>query len=299
MGRLPRRVYQAIDVARELFIVMWLRIPQPRRIERKKTEIPVIASLTSHPGRIQHVWLSIETLLRQTVKPQALVLILSLEEFPGRKIPTKLSAQARRGLIIKWVDQNHGSFDKLLPIRTLYPDSAIATFDDDKYFPKDILYRLHQASTLHPTAVIGARGWRIKPSVTDNRVHYGDGWDRITGPATGRDLLMPGGNGCMYPHDSLDPEVDNWSAALKICPTADDIWFWGSLTKAESPSHCLGLPAHRPVKRQQESAALSGINRSRNDQQFTAAIKHFRLEDFIDNFHLSQSTEVKEGNERE
>jgi hypothetical protein len=61
----------------------------------------------------------------------------------------------------------------------------------------------------------------------------------------------------------------------------------------------LGLPAHRPVKRQQESAALSGINRSRNDQQFTAAIKHFRLEDFIDNFHLSQSTEVKEGNERE
>ena len=268
---------------------MRLSIPQPSRVRGERAEVPVVVSMTSHPGRIKYAWLSIETLLRQTVKPQALILVLSLEEFPTKKIPSRLSAQTQRGLTITWVNENHGSFDKLLPVRAMFPDASIATFDDDKYFPNSILAQLSHASMVQPTAVIGARGWRIKPNPQDNRFHYGIGWDRVTSPSTGRDLLMPGGNGCLYPKGSMHKKVDNWKSALSVCPTADDIWFWASISKAESLSHCLGLPAHRPVKLQQGSPALSEENRLRNDQQFSSAIKHFGLEDFINRLHRSET----------
>ncbi len=293
MRRLLTRVYRATDLVLELLTMLWLSVPQPARLRKNRAVVPLVVSMTSHPGRIKHAWLSIETLLRQTVKPKALILVLSLEEFPTKNIPTKLVAQAKRGLTITWVEENHGSFDKLLPARALFPEEAFATFDDDKFFPKDVLAQLFNASTLHPEAVIGARGWRMKPSTQDKRVHYGEGWVRLTSPASGRDLLMPGGNGCLYPKDSMHPEVDNWKSALTVCATADDIWFWAATAKADSLSHCLGLPAHRPVKLQQGSPALSEGNLSRNDQQFSNAIEHFGLEDFM---NLLRRSEIENGN---
>ena len=41
----------------------------------------VIISLTTYPGRINTVWLAIETLLRQSVKPDAIILWLSTDQF--------------------------------------------------------------------------------------------------------------------------------------------------------------------------------------------------------------------------
>ena len=42
----------------------------------------IIVSLTSFPGRINEVWICIESLMRQTFKPDAIELWLSLKQFP-------------------------------------------------------------------------------------------------------------------------------------------------------------------------------------------------------------------------
>src|SRR5690606_5759236 len=49
-----------------------------------------IVSFTSFPGRIDQVWIVAELLLRQSFKPDAVILWLSEEQFPDRQVPKNL-----------------------------------------------------------------------------------------------------------------------------------------------------------------------------------------------------------------
>jgi hypothetical protein len=117
----------------------------------------------------------------------------------------------------------------------------------------------------------------MQNSFTSGELHYGKDWVRAAPGARGRHLFMPGGNGCLYPPISLDTTVQDLDLALRLCPTADDIWFWASLQRTETESICLGMPAHRPVSQQKNTSALSDVNESDNDRQFQSVISHFNL----------------------
>ena len=268
-------LYQVAEWVREVSLIAFLWLPDLAPWMRPKMQIPVTVSVTSYPSRIGKAWLALETLMRQTVRPERLLLVLSTEEFPTKKLPSKIRSQVRRGLTVLWVTGNNRSYDKLLPTREAFPDATIVTFDDDKYFPSNLLKRLYGASLENPGCIVGARGWEIHSSDLRPGVHYGENWHRLNASETGHNLLMPGGNGCLYPPGALDPMVDNVVAAREICPTADDIWFWAAILKSGTLSHCLGLPAHRPVAVQSRTAALSQVNATGNDPQFLAAIDHF------------------------
>jgi hypothetical protein len=273
--------YRELERFRESFWVCWLTFPVTTIFRPKPRAIPVIASVTSYPPRITASWIAIETLLRQTVQPTALILVLSEEEFPHKRLPRKIITQTKRGLTIMWVAENNGSFDKLLPVRKKFPHSPIMTFDDDKFFPRNLMESLYKASERSPGFAIGARGWRMGDTQEDGIVRYGKNWTRASAGETGRLLLMPGGNGVLYPSESLSPLVDDVTQARALCPTADDVWFWAALTQRETPSLCLGLPPHKPVSPQRQTVALADINNAQNDAQFQRAVTHFGLSQFL------------------
>ena len=135
-------------------------------------------------------------------------------------------------------------------------------------------------SSHHPGKIIGSRGWLVRLS-SDGEIHYGENWTRASFGDFGRDLLMPGGNGCLYPWGSLHPEVDDVETALRICPTADDIWFWSAALKNKSEFFCLGFPPHRPITAQKKAGTLSSINSTENDSQFQSAINQFGIRGVI------------------
>ena len=273
-------LYKFLDEARELVQVAHLLAPTRRRHYPKNFAGKVVVSMTSYPARIGHAWRAIETLLRQDISGFQLVLVLSTEEFPGGLLglPRKIRAQVQRGLDILWVDRNGGSFDKLLPIRQCAPDAIIITVDDDKYFPAYLVRSLMEAHSVRPRHIIAARGWRVLPEPSSGLVKFGKGWLRAQPGDEGSGLHAPGGNGCLYPPQALDPIVDDLELALKLCPTTDDIWFWMAARLAHTPFYCLGFDPHRPVKSQANSFALSSINRDGADYQFQAALKHFELD---------------------
>ncbi len=275
---LKRHSYALIDFLREALLVFELWLPELQSRARRP-EVPVIASLTSYPPRIRFAWIAIETLLRQSVKPKRLFLVLNEQEFPGRSVPRKIRAQTRRGLEILWTGENGRSYDKLIPVHQEFPRDTIVTFDDDKFFPHQLLHKLYQGSIAHPKAVIGSRGWVI--SFAHNGLHYGSAWVRAHEGAKGRALLTPGGNGCLYPPDSMDQSVDNLQKALEICPTADDIWFWGAIQKAGTSLVCLGLPAHRPIRAMKSTQALSDTNATANDSQFQRVLDFWDIRETI------------------
>ena len=278
MSDLRRLFFQATDALKELGLLITLSAPHLRFQEVEKAETPLVVALTSYPPRIRSAWRTIETLLRQTMRPQSVVLVLAKEEFPHQRLPLRIRLQQRRGLEILWVEKNGKSFDKLIPLLERYPGASIITCDDDKYFPSTLVASLVKAHSVHPGAIIGARGWSMKFSRDGKNVLYGDNWTRALAGDTGHHLFMPGGNGTLYPPGSLAKGVTDLSCAFELCPTADDIWFWGHALKEKTPMVCLGMGAHRPVKLLSQSPALSDINHSANQTQFEKLLKKLNLE---------------------
>ena len=272
MRALKKVFYALTDSLRELMMVTELALPNFRR-RGTTPEIPLIASLTTYPPRIGLAWLAIESLLRQSVRPRKLILVLSEDEFPQKIVPRRIQQQSRRGMEILWVARNGRSYDKLIPVRQRYPGETIVTFDDDKFFPRTLLEELYLASVQNPGSVIGSRGWIIPSDGTE--IHYGANWVRATPGERGRNLFTPGGNGCLYPPSSLDSACENLDLALAICPTADDIWFWFATQRTGSPTVCLGLKPHRSIRSQKGTPALSAINITKNDDQFQQMLKRF------------------------
>ena len=268
MRALRRAFYRLTDRIKEGALLTWLALPRLKSMKKTKHASPIIVAMTSYPARIKRSWIAIETLLRQTCPVDKFVLVLADDEFPGRLLPRKIIRQQNRGLEILWVSRNGCSFDKLIPVRLAYPSANIITVDDDKFFPRNLVQELVKAHRQFPQDIIGARGWVMSTSSASDGVHYGEGWTRADPGHRGRDLFMPGGNGCLYPPRSLNEAVDDLDQALSVCPTADDIWFWGHAQRNMTTMRCLGFPAHRIVRNGVGEPSLSSINESENNHQF-------------------------------
>lgn len=69
-----------------------------------KRKQKIVVSLTSYPARIDTVWLTIETLLRQSMKPDELILWLADEQFPSKDLlPKKLISQTKEDCKLNFV----------------------------------------------------------------------------------------------------------------------------------------------------------------------------------------------------
>lgn len=233
--------------------------------------------MTSYPSRIDHAWIAIESILRQSVSPNRLVLVLNLEEFPDQSVPRRICRQMRRGLEILWVERNGRGLDKLLPTMEKFPDLPIVTVDDDKIFPRGLLQSLWLAHCERPSDIVGARGWQIRRA-SDGTVRFSSNWERIEHKMSGPHIHLPGGNGNLYPPNSLDPLAFDLDSAILTCPTTDDIWFWAAARKANTIFTCLALPPHQPVMRLERGPSLTALNLGVDNQQFQAAIALFSLE---------------------
>lgn len=271
-----RVIYRSVDLAREVLLTVWLWLPITF-LFRTCRQIPVIISVTTYPPRIRAAWMAIETLLRQTVKPEKVLLVLNLEEFPSQRLPFRLTLQTKFGLDILWVSKNGLSHDKLLPARRKFPGKTIVTFDDDKYVPRALLAQIFCAAEENPGCAIGSRGWLLFSPERDRGLRFADNWLRIDKPTRARNILTPGAGGCLYPPEALHPMVDDLESALREAPTADDLWFWAALQKNHTEIVCLGIPPLRPIRFLRATPALSGVGRAENDKQLQQVLQHFDI----------------------
>ena len=72
----------------------------------------VVCSLTSFPARIDEIWISIETIFRQTYKADEIILWLSKDQFAGQELPLSILNCQEKGLTIRWVDGDLRSHKK-------------------------------------------------------------------------------------------------------------------------------------------------------------------------------------------
>ena len=102
----------------------------------------------------------------------------------------------------------------------------------------------------------------------------------------GNTSVMPiGGAGILYPPHSLHPDVFDQDLYMRLCPLADDIWFWWmakrnrtrhSTVKSNTP---FGYPFDGLYQFIHHGSALTHFNRKKNmnDVQLINLLQHFNL----------------------
>ncbi|EEH69379.1 MULTISPECIES: glycosyltransferase family protein [Acinetobacter] len=180
----------------------------------------IVISLTSFPDRIDTLWLVVESLFDQTVKPSKVVLTLSLLQFNGEKdLPESLLKQTKRGLEIIWTEDDLRSHKKYYYAMQKYPSAKIITVDDDFYYSRNMLESLLSFHQKFPRAVI------CHLAAKKNGCNYKE-WTNLlfkfNGPST--DIMQYGGSGVLYPPNSLHKDAFDKEKIKELCPLADDIW---------------------------------------------------------------------------
>lgn len=186
---------------------------------------PIIVSLTSFPARINTLWIVLETLMRQSLKPNRILLWLATEQFPNRlsELPDKVITMQRRGLEIRFCDDLR-SHKKYYYTMLENPNSIVITVDDDAFYPENTTSLLVEQYQKYPHCVIANRAHKI--TFMGNKVAPYVNWDRLAlGEQKPSMLLVPTGvGGCLYPPHILNKEVFNKSAIKELAPLADDLW---------------------------------------------------------------------------
>jgi Glycosyl transferase family 2 len=183
-----------------------------------------IVSLTSFPIRIKKVWLTIETILRQKVKPDLLILWLYKQEFNGEvSLPKRLLKLKKRGLQIRFCDENLMPHKKYYYTILEYPEANIITIDDDVFYPPDFLYRIIKFHNRYPDSICCTRTRRIK--VVDHRIRPYKEWSGsgLNSPPGYLNLFI-GAGGTLFPANSLHKDVLNKNELIRFALEADDLW---------------------------------------------------------------------------
>ncbi len=188
----------------------------------------IVVSLTSYPARINKVPDTITSILAQTFKPGKVLLWLAEEQFPGKEkdLPSELLGLKDKGLSIEWCENVH-SYKKLIPALRKYPEKIIVTADDDILYERDWLAQLVITHMQEQDAIVCHRAHRVSLDEDGNFSPYRDWAKCIKEEKPSFDHLFTGCGGVLYPPGSLNESVLDQTAFSSICPSGDDLWFWG------------------------------------------------------------------------
>jgi len=206
----------------------------------------IVVSLTSFDRRIHNVVYAVESVFQQWVKPDAVVLWLSKEQFPDGQLPEALVRQQQRGLQVFYIE-DLGPYTKYFYAFDKFPDSLIITIDDDTLYPPDMIDQLYRAWLRNPDWIHCHRAHLMRLDKQGKLKSYDDWgsdwrWKDFDGEPS--PLVFPTGvGGVLYFPGSLHPDAFDKEKFLKLCPNADDVWLKAMSLKQGTP--CARLPDPR------------------------------------------------------
>ena len=198
----------------------------------------LVISLTSYRPRFPHLHLALLSLLDQSVRPDRLILWISHAEMDD--LPKAVTSLVRLGLDIR-ATRELRSYKKLIPALEMFPQAFIATADDDVLYPRDWLEALCANQGHDGGRVIGCHRAHRIPRPEGGRLRPYREWHWDVADSASRqpsvDLVPTGVGGILYPPRSLHPATTDDAAFLRLCPDADDLWFYWMARRAGS-RHC-------------------------------------------------------------
>ena len=184
----------------------------------------IIVSLTTFDRRINDVYLTIESLMQQSLRADKIVLCIADDNFNKDNIPATLKAQVDRGLEILFCQEDLGPYTKYFYTLQKYPDSLIITVDDDILYPVDMIDQLYRAYSAAPNIIHCHRAHKIRIGSDGLPLNYKE-WQRDTADSMASLSIFPTGvGGVLYFPGCFNQDVVNKEKFMSLSPSADDIW---------------------------------------------------------------------------
>ncbi len=251
----------------------------------------VIVSFTSFPLRINHIWMVVEMLFRQSVKPDMIVLYLSNLQFDSiETLPKSLHRYIGRGLEVKLVDGDLRSHKKYHYAMSEYPNDIIITVDDDSFYPTNTLESLLDTYKQYPDAVVSNRARVL--DFKDGKLQPYKRW-KTTLEGCSYNLLQTGVDGVLYPPYSRGlyyKDMLNKELAMKLTPAGDDLWLYAMtrlggcrVVRTLFREYVLSIRIRRNV-----SLYKTNCFRNFNDEQIENLRTHYVNEIGIDPFEYKE-----------
>jgi len=253
----------------------------------KNNTLPLVVSLTSYGERVKNVVpYTILSLLKQSKRPEQIILWLDDTSWNKNNIPSKLKDLEKIGLTIAFC-KDIRSYKKLVPTLTFCKNKIIVTVDDDIYYSSNFLNEIYNTHLKYPDCIIAENF--CYPLFTNGNVESYRFWneyhivsdDSIFSPM----LIFPQGfGGVLYPVNSLAEQVTNESQFMKLAPHADDIWFYimgilkGTKKKCvlNSETKYYLLDLFRQIRTRDRLHDVN-VGEHQNDKQLIALMKEYDI----------------------
>jgi hypothetical protein len=200
-----------------------------------RCDIPdrVVISLTTIPDRIARIRPTLNSLLDQTRRPDAICLNLpeqSRREGRGYELPDFLADYGP----VQAIDcgRDMGPATKLLPAlaREKEPDTRIIVVDDDQIYPRNMVETLVGWSERLPEAVVCARGFWVPAGyqIEARNTLLGE---HLSQPEPIE--ILQGSGSYLVRRRFFEDDVFDYSAAPEEAFFQDDIWFSAHLARRD------------------------------------------------------------------
>lgn len=243
----------------------------------------LIVSLTSYGRRVHDVLpFALYSLLSQRYKPDAIVVWLD-ETWNDDRLPRRIKKLQEEGVVKVCYCRDIRSYKKLIPALKAYPEDLIVTFDDDLYYRRDLLLRIMDAHLKYPDTVITHRAHRV--GYTDDGIAKYDTWEQCISDKSGNDVFPTGGAGCLYKREWLHQDVAREDIFMKICPLADDVWFFfmellkGTERRVLKRNKYVYIPLDDFYQYFHQHSSLASVNEQENmnDKQIKNVMDYYGL----------------------
>ena len=283
MKRILKNIYKVIKGECYKFKASSVRVDDlPRLLPLCKPSPRLIVSLTSYGRRTEKVvFYTLLSLLRQTLLPDKIILWLDNDHWNENNLPNRLKQLKVNGIEFKFCE-DFRSYKKLIPSLKEFPNDIIITVDDDVIYPPYLIERLYDSYLKNPAAIHACACREI--SVIDGKLQPYDSWKSAS---IGSDKICPiGYGGVLYPPHSLSEETIKESLFMRMCPNADDIWFY-IMAKIKGTRHFLVsvssvdfFGVDNIYQFFHRNGALSNINvkEGLNDIQLANCLEYYKLD---------------------
>jgi hypothetical protein len=192
-------------------------------LNKDKRAVEIIVTLTAIPSRIDNIWITLESIFRQSYKPDRIILWLSNEEFENISLPGSLLELKEKGLEINFCE-NLRSHNKYYHTIVNNPNATIITIDDDIIYTEDMISNLIQMHHEFPNAVCS----NMTHLVTYHNgklipyVKWKPTYKKILTPS--HKLIQLGVCGVLYPPKVLPSTCFDKELIKQLSFGSDDVW---------------------------------------------------------------------------
>jgi hypothetical protein len=173
--------------------------------------------IASQSGRLRLLkWTLMSLILQKNIRTEIHVYFSQKDFFKVKKIQWL----EKYGVQIGYVHDDLGVYSKLFgPIKDGL-DKPILILDDDTFYPRKFLETFYTIQIEKNNLIIGTRGMRYVP----NKL-YSDLERCVGAKECGRDILLTGKGGVLYPVKFLDAIKQNLDF-IELAPLCDDLWYF-------------------------------------------------------------------------